>query len=181
MSADTHTSAPESRNRATRGHGSFGTGRSGLVMPAILVALGGYMVIGILTMEVPEGAKTPGPRFFPILITIAIFALAALLVYQLLRHPEPVPADAVEYRSYSDWKTVAKVLIGFLAFALLLVPVGWLICAAFLFWIVAHALGSKRPLNDLGIAVVFSSCIQLAFGAALGLNLPGGILEGLFG
>lgn len=159
----------------------FGTGRSGLIIPGLLVALGLYLLSGIITMEVPEGAKSPGPKFFPILITIAIFALAALMTVQLLRHPEPVPADNVQYRAYSDWKTVAKVALGFLVFALLLVPIGWLICAAFLFWIVAHALGSKRPLGDIGVALVFSSCIQLAFGAALGLNLPAGILKGLLG
>lgn len=159
--------------------GRFSTGRSGLVVPGLLVVIGCYMVYGIITMDVPEGAKVPGPKFFPILIAIAIFVLAALLTTALLRHPEPVPADEAGHRSYSDWVTVAKVVLGFLAFALLLVPVGWLISAAFLFWIVAHALGSRRPLVDIGISVVFSSCIQLAFGAALGLNLPAGILEGL--
>ncbi len=159
----------------------FGTGRSGLVIPGLLLVIGTYLFVGIVNMQVPDGAKAPGPKFFPILITIAIYVLAALLVIQLLRKPEPAPADRVAYRSYTDWKTVAKIVLGFLIFALLLVPVGWLICAAFLFWIVSHALGSKRALGDVGVAVVFSSCIQLAFGAGLGLNLPSGILEGLIG
>jgi len=160
---------------------SRGAGRSGLVLPAILVLLGIYLGVGIITMDVPDGAKHPGPAFFPILITVAIFVLAALLALQLVRTPEPVPADPQGYRSYSDWKTVALVAAGFLAFALLLVPAGWLISATLLFWTVAFALGSKNRARDLGIAVVFASVIQLAFGAALGLNLPSGILEGLIG
>ena len=168
-------------NVETRGNGGFGTGRSGLVIPGLLVALGLYLVVGIITMEVPEGAKHPGPKFFPIIIAIAVFVLAALMAIQLIRHPEPVPADAKAYKSYSDWKTIALVAGGFLLFALLLVPVGWLLSAAFLFWIIAFALGSKNRLGDVGIALVFSSCIQLAFGAALGLNLPAGILEGVLG
>ncbi|UYQ77793.1 tripartite tricarboxylate transporter TctB family protein [Glutamicibacter sp. JL.03c] len=158
-----------------------GIGRSGLILPGILVLLGIYLGVGIITMEVPDGAKQPGPTFVPILITIAIFVLAALLAMQLIRTPEPVPADPQGYRSYSDWKTVSLVAAGFLAFALLLVPAGWLISASLLFWTVAFALGSKNRARDLGIAVVFSSAIQLAFGAALGLNLPSGILEGLIG
>ncbi|KSU63060.1 tripartite tricarboxylate transporter TctB family protein [Arthrobacter sp. NIO-1057] len=173
MSTETSHSAPP--------QSAFGTGRSGLVLPAILLLLGIYLSIGIITMEVPDGAKQPGPKFFPILITIAIFILAALLSMQLLRNPEPVPDDRQGYRSYSDWKTVALVAAGFLAFALLLVPAGWLISASLLFWTVAFALGSKNWAQVLAIAVVFASVIQLAFGAALGLNLPSGILEGLIG
>lgn len=160
---------------------SPGTGRSGLVLPGILVLLGIYLSVGVITMEVPDGAKQPGPKFFPILIIVAIFVLSALLTVQLVRTPEPVAADRHGYRSYSDWKTVALVAAGFLAFALLLVPAGWLISASLLFWTVAFALGSKNRTKDLGIAVVFASAIQLAFGAALGLNLPSGILEGLIG
>lgn len=157
------------------------TGRSGLILPGILVLLRIYLAVGIITMDVPDGAKQPGPTFFPILITIAIFVIAVLLTVQLIRKPEPVPADRQGYRSYSDWKTVALVAARFLAFALLLVPAGWLISASLLFWTVTFALGSKNRARDLGIALVFASVIQLAFGAALGLNLPSGILEGLIG
>ena len=162
-------------------------GRSGLVVAGILAAVGIYLVVGILTMDVPDGAKAPGPTFFPILIAIAVFVLAALLTVQTLRHPEhPGAAEDAEaaaepHRFYSDWKSLGIVFASFLAFALLLVPVGWLLSAALLFWGVAQALGSKRPLFDAGLALVFSSCVQLAFGAGLGLNLPGGILEGIFG
>ncbi|WP_139005560.1 tripartite tricarboxylate transporter TctB family protein [Arthrobacter crystallopoietes] len=159
----------------------FWVGRSGLMVAGILVVIGLYLTHGIVTMDVPEGAKIPGPKFFPVLITIATFVLAGLLVVQGLRHPEPVPQDATNYRMHSDWKSLGIVFGAFLAFALLLVPVGWLLSAALLFWCVSHALGSKRPLFDIGLALVFSSCIQLAFGAGLGLTLPGGILEGIYG
>lgn len=156
-----------------------GAGRSGLVVAAILVALGIYLTAGILTMDVPEGAKMPGPKFFPILITIATFILAALLAVHTLRRPDPVPALAPGQRFFSDWKPLTLVFFAFLAFALLLVPVGWLLSAALLFWCVSAALGSKRRLFDVGLSLVFSACIQLAFGAGLGLNLPAGILEGI--
>lgn len=161
--------------------GGFWAGRSGLVVAGILIVIGFYLTSGILTMDVPEGAKLPGPKFFPVLITIATFVLAGLLVIQGLRHPDPVPQEAANYRLHSDWKSLGVVFGAFLTFALLLVPVGWLLSAALLFWCVSHALGSKRPLFDIGLALVFSSCIQLAFGAGLGLTLPGGILEGIYG
>ena len=58
-------------------------------------------------------------------------------------------------------------------------PAGWIIAAAMLFWGVSYALGSRRPVFDISVALVMSSVIQLIFGAALGLNLPAGFLEGV--
>ena len=161
-------------------HG-FWAGRSGLAVAGILAAIGAYLTAGIVTTDVPEGAKAPGPTFFPILIVIAIFVLAVLLTVQTLRKPEHVAEADTGHRFHTDWKSLGLVFGAFLAFALLLIPVGWLLSAAVLFWGVSRALGSRRPLFDVGLSLVFSSCIQLAFGAGLGLNLPGGILEGIYG
>ena len=163
------------------GSAGFWSGRSGLVVAGILAAIGVYLAVGIATMDVPEGAKVPGPQFFPTLITIAIFVLALLLAVQTLRHPEHIAEPAAQYRFHTDWKSLGLVFGAFLAFALLLVPVGWMLAAAMLFWCVSRALGSPRPLFDVALSLVFSSCIQLAFGAGLGLALPGGILEGIYG
>ncbi|GAA1885998.1 tripartite tricarboxylate transporter TctB [Paeniglutamicibacter psychrophenolicus] len=181
MSTDTATESIDRTPPATSSAGGFLAGRSSLVVAGILLAMGLYLTFGIITMDVPQGAKTPGPRFFPILITVAIFLLASVLVLQSFRQPEPAPAAAGNFRFYSDWKAVSLVFFAFLAFAFLLVPVGWLLSAALLFWAVARALGSKRPVFDIGVALVFSAFIQLAFGAGLGLTLPGGILEGIYG
>lgn len=172
---------PLSGQHPTDGGGGFWAGRSGLVVAVILAAIGSYLAVGIATMDVPKGAKAPGPTFFPILIVIAIFLLAVLLTVQTLRKPEHVAETAGSHRFHTDWKSLGLVFAAFLAFAVLLVPAGWLLSAALLFWGASRALGSKRPLFDLGLSLVFSSCIQLAFGAGLGLSLPGGILEGIYG
>ncbi len=87
---------------------------------------------------------------------------------------EPWPA-----RAFSDWRALGTVLASLVACIVLLVPAGWIIAAAVLFWGVSYALGSRRPVFDLSIALVMSSVIQLIFGAALGLNLPAGFLEGV--
>lgn len=175
------------------------TGRAGLVIPAILAAFCTYLLVGVLTMEVPPGVTSPGPKFFPTLIIIAGYIIAGLLVLHYVRHPEPAePAryseyedvsDAaraaaeeaanVRYRFFSDWVCVAWAVGGFLAFALLLNLVGWIIAGALLFWCVARAMGSKRPLLDLAVALMMSSLVYLAFGVLLGLNLPSGVLGGL--
>lgn len=87
---------------------------------------------------------------------------------------EPWPAKA-----FSDWRAMGIVLASLVACIVLLVPAGWIIAAAVLFWGVSYALGSRRPVFDLSIALVMSSLIQLIFGALLGLNLPAGFLAGV--
>ncbi|TQJ31298.1 tripartite tricarboxylate transporter TctB family protein [Microbacterium sp. SLBN-146] len=84
-----------------------------------------------------------------------------------------VPASRV------DWRTLLIVVGGLAGFILVLPIAGWLLSAAALFWIIAFAFGSRRPLMDIAIAVITSSVVQLAFGAGLGLPLPAGILEGV--
>lgn len=79
-----------------------------------------------------------------------------------------------------DWKTIGITVGAIAAFIVALPLLGWLISAAGLFWALAWAFGSKRPLFDIGIAVIVSSIVQLAFGLGLGLSLPAGILEGAF-
>ena len=83
------------------------------------------------------------------------------------------------WKTYSDWRTVGLLVGGVVAFVLLLEPLGWVISAAALFWLVAYALGSRRPIFDAGVGLLFSSIIQLAFGAALSLNLPSGLVGGI--
>ncbi|TKV62091.1 tripartite tricarboxylate transporter TctB family protein [Nakamurella flava] len=86
----------------------------------------------------------------------------------------PWPLNAV-----TDWRAVLTVVGSFVALVVLLVPAGWILSAAILFWGVAYAFGSRRPIFDISIALVMSSAIQLIFGVALGLNLPAGFLEGV--
>lgn len=176
MATETHVDQPAPMAVARTG---FWAGRSELIVAGFLAAIAAYLAYGIVTMEVPEGAMSPGPRFFPTLIAIALAVLAVLLVVHTLRAPRETSAE--RYRFQSDWKSLGMVIGAFLAFTVLLVPVGWILSAALLFWVVARALGSRRPLFDLSLSLVFSSAIQLAFGAGLGLNLPGGVLEGIYG
>jgi len=91
----------------------------------------------------------------------------------------PTRTPAKTWKTYSDWRTVGLMLGGVVAFVLLLEPLGWIISAAALFWLVAHALGSRRTIFDVGVGLLFSSIIQLAFGAALGLSLPAGFVGGI--
>jgi len=179
---------PRSSGRGGRG-GGWGRGRSGLVLALLVLAFGTYLTIGVATMTVPASAEAPGPRFFPTILAVGCYALAALLTVHYLRHPEePSDTDGVEEveeagerapATFTDWRTLGLVVAGFLAFVLLLNPLGWILAAALMFWVIAWAMGSGSPLKDVAVALVLSCAVQLAFSAGLGLHLPAGVLEGV--
>lgn len=157
----------------------FWAGRSGLLFPLLLAAVSTFLTIGNLTMGGADDAEFPGPTFFPWLLAVAGFVIAALLTVQYVRHPEPPEeTSGRQYRMFSDWRALAWCFGGFLAFSLLLEPLGWILSAALLFWCVARGIGSTRPIFDVSLALVVSSLIYLAFAVGLGLTLPSGILGG---
>lgn len=202
MSIDQKTAAqaPASARTAPEPPAGFGHGRSGLVVPLILAVFSTYLLIGVLTMEVPEGTDPPGPTFFPTIVLVAGYVIAVLLALRILKTPEPAEpatfgehddvsdeerhaaeeAAAVQYPTFTDWRCVAWAVGGFLAFAALLQFAGWILAAALLFWCVARSMDSRTPLRDVVVALTVSSIVYLAFGVALGLNLPSGLIGGGF-
>lgn len=192
-------------------------GLAELVVPAILVAIAVFLIIGTANMVEPPSVQRPGPTFYPIIVIVLLLVMAVLSTVQTLRSTaalragggvgggvggavdapggDPVDADGdpVEEippdpppgrtpwppQAVTDWRAVLTVLAALVAFIVLLRPVGWIVAAAVLFWGVAYAMGSRRPAFDVSVALVVSSLIQIGFGYALGLNLPGGFLAGV--
>jgi putative tricarboxylic transport membrane protein len=184
------------------------SGMAELVVPAILVAIAVFLMIGTANMVQPPSVQRPGPTFFPGIIIALLLVMAALSTVQTLRTVrarragllqdeqeahldadgdpiEEIPPDPPPGRepwpvgAVTDWRAVLTVLGSLVAFMVLLRPVGWIVAAAVLFWGVAYALGSRRPIFDVSVALVMSSLIQLTFGYLLGLNLPAGFLAGV--
>ncbi|MBK1787727.1 tripartite tricarboxylate transporter TctB family protein [Prauserella cavernicola] len=184
--------------------------RTGLVFPLLLLITGIALGIGTLTMEVPDNTASPGPQLFPTIIAIACVVFAVLLAVDVLRRPEPAlvatPGSTTDTtptatdtdtptaedsddtpveeppatRPRSNYRALFGVVGTIVVFIAVLNPLGWLISGAWLFWGIARALGSRRVVFDLFLAVAISSIVQLAFSAGLGLNLPPGILAGVF-
>lgn len=167
-----------------------------LTMPAVLVAFATYLLVGIITMKVPEGSAFPGPQFFPMLITAGLYLFATLLVVGAVREhrTEPdsaasgpgtptAPASAAAPEEPAvprtvrvDVRSLAWVVGSFLVFALVLNILGWIIAAGLLFWCIARGFGSTRWLFSLVVGLTVSSLSYIAFDMALGMSLPSGIL-----
>ncbi|MEE1801061.1 tripartite tricarboxylate transporter TctB family protein [Streptomyces sp. JV176] len=184
---------------ADTGPAAFLRRRTGLIIPLLLLVTGVVLGAGTLTMEVPANVASPGPRMLPTVVAVACLVFAVLLGVDVLRRPEPervaAPADpgaaqaaddtaptdtaAGAGRTRSNHRALAGLVGTIAAFIALLVPLGWLLSGALLFWGVARALGSRRPVFDLFLSIAISSTVQLAFSAGLGLNLPPGVLAGV--
>ncbi|MGP6174201.1 tripartite tricarboxylate transporter TctB family protein [Corynebacterium sp. A21] len=167
-------------------------GRGSLFVAAALGIFTLYIVYGILTMDVPASAQSPGPKFYPALLAVISGILTVALTIDTLRNPDeesptryiaPVGesvGEALIPVKETDKKALALGILAFLIFAFILEPVGWIIAAALLFCAIALTLGAKRPFFNLAVGLVVSSAIQVAFSLGLGLSLPAGILGGLF-
>ncbi|MFC7406861.1 tripartite tricarboxylate transporter TctB family protein [Georgenia alba] len=153
------------------------SGRSGLVLALVLAVFSTYLLHGVVTMRVTENPDLLGPAFYPTIVLVAGYVVAALLLVEQVRRPEPVQTGA--HRTYSDWRALGWCAGGFAAFAALLTVLGWVLAAALLFWCVARGVGSRRGLFDVTLALLVSSLVYLAFGVVLGLSLPSGVLGGL--
>lgn len=167
-----------------------------LLMPAILLGFAGYLIVGMLTMKVPDSVAFPGPRFFPSIIATAlvvlslvdvadIFRRASLYKKQVQDEPDvelaytmPIMVSASEPTQKLDVKSLAWVVGGFLFFSLALPYLGWVLAAGLLFWCVARGFHAPKPLSALVVGLTVSSIAYIFFDMILGLNLPSGILGG---
>ncbi|RAV18356.1 tripartite tricarboxylate transporter TctB family protein [Mycolicibacterium sp. GF69] len=162
----------------------FWAGKSALIMPALMAGLGLVLVYGIFDMEVADDSELFGPRAFPWITAGFCFLIAVLLTLAILRNPEvPEPVVDEEGRQiaslFSNWRSTGITVGAFVAFAVLLMPAGWIIAGAIVFWGVTVGLGSSRYVANLLIGLAISSVMQLIFAGLLGLSLPPGVM-GMF-
>lgn len=195
--------------KGTKSRWGWLAGRGELWFVLLLVVLATTLLIGGLTMEVLGDSRPGPqffPIVISLLLYISAGAIALSTIRNpTLPDGQPHPGrgnfsaamlkdlgNAQEERvrrryseysdkwaTYSDWKTVGTLIAAMAAFIVILNPLGWVLSATMLFFVVVRALGSKNTWIDLGVALLFASVIQLAFNEGLGLPLPPGFLEGL--
>lgn len=160
----------------------------GLVIPLVLAAIGTFLLVGNLTMDVAGEGGLFGPKAFPWIVLVLCYAVAALMAIEVLR-PRPVavssdPGDEADTildheavdTGVSNWRSVGIVIGGVLLFAVALEPIGWLIAGTALFAIVAFGLGARSPLGSFLGGLGMTAAIQVLFSGFLGIHIPPGIL-----
>ena len=170
-----------------------------------LLALGaGYLAAAFLISEPEGGYAAVGPRVFPIGIGIALVTVAVSMAFRSrgaadapssgvaeaqavpVRAQPPAPdetrAQAIPAPdatpSAADWRAAAPSVLLFLAYIVLLEPLGYLPATTAFITLEARLLGSRRWGRDLVAALVVAFSVYALFSLLLGLRLPAGFLVG---
>lgn len=150
----------------------------------VLVCIVLYLMATLLAVQILRSPKVPDSAVHPKNGQFSedmLRDLGQLGPEEKARYDETgqIQLPPKKWKTYSDWRTVGLTLASVVGFVLILELAGWIISAALLFWAVAATLGSHRRVFDLGVGLLFSSIIQLALGAGLGLSLPVGFVGGI--
>jgi putative tricarboxylic transport membrane protein len=165
-----------------RAAGEEAGGRAELLVSALLAVLGGVVVVDAVTMGAAATAAGPiGPQAVPYGVGGGLLVCALVHAIDVLRggRGEAEGGEDIDLTAPLDWRAVLLVIAFFLANAVLIEPLGWVISGALLFWGIAYALGSRTWLRDAVVSVVLSVGSFYAFAFGLGITLPPGVLEGI--
>lgn len=152
-----------------------------IVFAAFILSVGVVGFVAGYGIQAPTSSGGLGPRVVPYIVSGVLVLIGALLLIQLLRGKTGAPEEGedVDPNVKTDWLTVAK-LLGFLTIHIfLIVPLGWPVAAAVLFFGAAWALGARPWWRNAITAVVLALVLQFVFAGLLGVSLPAGFLEGI--
>ena len=143
---------------------------------ALIAAAGGWIGVQAIGIAETGGYSPVGPRFFPMVIAVALAVIGlALLVRALAARPTPAEtAMHAPHRAALVWLSGAM-LLG----ALLVERAGFVVAMAVAFWLASRAFTARvtdTALRDAVVAVLVAVAVQLFFANVLGLRLPAGPL-----
>lgn len=139
--------------------------------------IGAALIAAMAVAIIVAGATTPDPGFgvvppaaFPVAIGVLMLAAAVLLLVETLRTRRVVVTEAIDARPF------ASTAIATAAFLFAFVPLGFLISAAAFLPVQARILGSRSPVRDIAVGIVFAIAVYLLFVRFLTIDLPSGPL-----
>lgn len=153
-----------------------------VIFASVILSLGIVGFVAGAGIETPASANDIGPRAFPYLVSGMLVLLGGALIVALLRGRVGTPEEGedIDPDVSTDWVTLLK-LVGFVVVHIvLIVPLGWPVAAALLFFGAAWSLGAKPWWRNALIAVALALILQYVFAGLLGVSLPPGfLLEGV--
>ena len=144
----------------------------------VLLALGVAALVATFAIsEKGDGLSVSGPRFVPLIVSIALVALSiAFLVRTTIAPDEELSRLAAAEEAVTHWPTPALLLGLLIVYVLLLEPLGYIVATVAFFPAAARVLGSERPVRDVAVGAVLGFGLYYAFTQFLGVPLPGGLL-----
>ncbi len=155
--------------------------RRGEIWIAIgVIALGAFMMVQTMQINVSANYARVGPRVFPWIVSSVLVLLGLGLMRDVLtgrwiqeEMDEPLPA--------LDRTALFWLVIGLALYLITIKFAGFPIATGLLFAFAARAFNSRSILLDLAIGLVLGIIVYIGFHHGLGLTLPAGILEAILG
>ncbi|PRX49384.1 putative tricarboxylic transport membrane protein [Prauserella shujinwangii] len=172
--------APRSAARDPQGGRSADRAQYGVC--AFLALVGIAVIVDTSLLDAVTTTNDPiGPRPVPMLLGALLIVVSVVYAIDVARGGtgEPEGGEDVDLTASMNWRTVLLLVAVFVANALLIDWLGWVISGSLLFWGSAIALGSRRYFLGLAIAITLSLITFYAFAIGLGVNLPAGVLRGI--
>lgn len=156
-----------------------------------LVAIGVFFAVGTTSIKVAPIYAKVGPTVFPWIVAGALVLLGIAFTVQAWRkgrQESPPEAGPVPGRGYpatpaappSDWRALLLISAALLLQMALFKRLGFVLTGIVLFMAVSYGFGSRRLLRDGIIAIVLAFVVYFGFTRGLNLQLPAGVLAGLF-
>jgi putative tricarboxylic transport membrane protein len=149
---------------------------AGLAIGLGLIAIASVIGFDTMQMQVPPSYARVGPQIFPYIIALGLAVTGAYIAWTSYRGEDELN-DEVEP---TDWKSVGIIVAGLIAHMNLLKPLGFVPAGLILFMSVAFAFGSRLYGRDALVGFLLVLFAYVGFTYGLGLQLPPGILKGLF-
>jgi putative tricarboxylic transport membrane protein len=149
---------------------------------AVLALLGLVTMASALRTSTAFSRNDPvGPRVFPLLVGALLLVASAAYIVEIRRggRGEQEIGEDIVAGSSIDWRTVLALGGAFAANAVLIERAGWVISGSILFWVASIALGTRRYVRSLALAILLALVTFYGFAVGLGVDLPAGILQGI--
>ncbi len=149
-----------------------------------VVAMGIVILIDTQDISVPRAFASVGPRVVPTIVGWGLVTIGMWYSIDVLRGKTAAPAGDSEDADPTlpaDWAVLGGLAIALVAYAVLMEPAGFVIASAALFVMATFVMGSRQVVRDAAIGVVVSVITFLVFSEWLGIRLPAGLLEPIFG
>jgi putative tricarboxylic transport membrane protein len=154
-------------------------GKGELAFAGSLVLLGALVAWDTSRMDVPQASSIVSPQTFPFIISALVVITGVLLALDVLRGRLGTPEGDEPGAPFipADRKTMLFLMIAIGVHVLLLEKAGYIIAATLGFWGVSFTFGSRKPLKDFGVSLVFALTVYFVFSKGLQIQLPKGLLE----
>ncbi|MCH7229658.1 tripartite tricarboxylate transporter TctB family protein [Glycomyces sp. L485] len=149
---------------------------------AFLALLGVLVIVDASQIPAFTASNDPiGPKPVPIILGALCIVLAAFYALDVARggRGEAEGGEAADPDAGFDWRTIGLLCAVFIANALVIDWLGWVIAGSLLFYGSALILGSKRYVLALAAAVALSLATFYGFAIGMGVGLPAGVLQGI--